>query len=365
MIPIFNLSRQYKRIKNELNSAFTQTSAIGQFTLGQHVLRFEQEFAKYIGVTHGVGLASGTDALTLGLTALGVGKGDEVILPANSYPSAFGVAESGATIKLVDVKDDGTMDPRRLATAITRHTRAVVPVHLYGTPADLGSINRVLRGKNIFLIEDAAQAHGTRIGSKYAGAIGDIAVFSFYPSKNLGALGDGGMVVTRNKKIADHLKQLRMYGETGRYRSVEISGVSRLDELHAALLRVKLKHLYSWVQRRRYIANLYTAGLQGIGDLRIVTASPLSSFHLFVIRTGKRDQLQTYLMNRGICTAIHYPTPIHLVPSFKSLGYKKGDFPVSEALSKEILSIPLFPELTDIEVNKVIRTIQHFYKKRI
>lgn len=357
MIPIFDLTRQYRSIAVKLNAGFTQTAKDGQFILGKNVSLFEKEFAKYVGVAHAVGLASGTDALSLGLKALGIGSGDEVILPANSYPSAFGVALSGATIRLIDVKDDGTMDPAKLSAAINARTRAVIPVHLYGNPADVVSIQKIIRNKKIFLVEDAAQAHGTR----GAGAIGDIGCFSFYPSKNLGAMGDAGMVVTNKKDIAARLKRLRMYGETKRYESVEISGVSRLDELHAAILRVKLPYLARWVARRRDIAKKYIHALSGTGDLRFVTSAG-SSHHLFVIRTKYRDKLQTFLARHAIGTGIHYPIPIHLVRSFRSLGYHKGDFPVSEALSREIVSIPIYPELTDQEVSTVIGTIQNFFR---
>jgi dTDP-4-amino-4,6-dideoxygalactose transaminase len=356
MIPVFDLKRQYNTIKKELNTAFTQTAKNGSFILGKNVSQFEKEFAGYVGAPHAVGLGSGTDALTLGLKSLGVGVGDEVILPANSYPSAFGVALSGATIRLVDVKDDGTMNPAKLHGAITRRTRALIAVHLYGNPADVVSIQKIIRNKKIFLVEDAAQAHGT----KGAGAVGDIGCFSFYPSKNLGALGDAGMVVTKSSRISERLKKLRMYGERVRYASAEVSGTSRLDELQAAFLRVKLKHLNRWVVRRREIAKRYIKGLTKTGDLRFVT-SPGSSHHLFVIRTKYRDELQQYLTRKKIGTAIHYPIPIHLVRSFRSLGYHTGDFPVSEALSREMLSIPMFPELTDHEVFQVMRAIKTFF----
>lgn len=355
MIPIFNLTRQYKSIKKELNTAFTQTNVDGQFILGKNVSLFEQEFARFIRVPYAVGVASGTDALMLGLTALDIKNGDEVILPANSYPTAFGVARSGAKIRLVDVSEDGCMDPEKIHSALTKKTRAVIPVHLYGNAADTKAIKKQLH-KNILLVEDAAQAHGTY----GAGTTGDISCFSFYPSKNLGALGDGGMVTTKIKKIADRLKRLRMYGETKRYESTEISGVSRLDELQAAFLRVKMHHLPAWIARRRAIANMYRKSLTNVGDIRFV-ANPKSSYHLFVIRTKFRNRLQSYLTARGIGTTIHYPTCIHLVKSFAHLGYRKGDFPVSEALAREILSIPMYPELTDAEIETVSSTIQKFF----
>lgn len=358
MIPIFDLTREYKIIAAELALAFTRTAKNGVFILGQNVSLFEKEFARYAHTSYAVGLASGTDALTLGLKALGIGNGDEVILPANSYPTAFGVAQSGARIRLVDVKDDGTMDPVSLAAAITRRTRAVVPVHLYGNPADVGSIQKIIGPKKIVLVEDAAQAHG--ISS--AGSRGNIGCFSFYPTKNLGALGDAGMIVTNKKDVASRIMRLRMYGEIQRYESVEVAGVSRLDELQAALLRVKLRHLTDWVARRREIAKQYCKELKGIGDIQFVTDNPRSCYHLFVICTKRRDALQKYLTANGIGNAIHYPTPIHLVRAFRDLGYKHGDFPVSEALSREVLSLPMFPLLTDGEVHRVIRTIKKYFR---
>ncbi|MCX6791716.1 MAG: DegT/DnrJ/EryC1/StrS family aminotransferase [Candidatus Gottesmanbacteria bacterium] len=358
MIPIFDLTREYKTINKELNTAFTQTAKSGSFILGQNVSLFEKEFGHFVHTSYAVGLASGTDALTLGLRALGVGNGDEVILPANSYPTAFGVAQSGARIRLVDVKSDGTMNPVSLAHVITRRTRAVVPVHLYGNPADIVSIQKIIGLTKIVLVEDAAQAHGT----PSAGSMGDIGCFSFYPTKNLGALGDAGMVVTNRKDVAERLKRLRMYGETKRYESVEVSGVSRLDELQAALLRVKLRHLAEWVASRREIAKQYIEELRGVGDIQFVTDNPKSCYHLFVIRTKRRYALRAYLTARGIGTAIHYPAPIHLVRAFRDLGYKHGDFPVSEALSQEILSIPMFPSLTNGEILRVVRTIKKYFQ---
>lgn len=357
MIPVFDLKRQYKTLRKELNTVFTRTASNGQFILGQNVTLFEREFAEFTGVRYAVGVGSGTDALSLGLKALGVGKNDEVVLPANSYPSAFGVALSGATIRLVDVGADGCMDPEKITGALTRKTRAVIPVHLYGNPAETDKMKKSL-DKNIFLVEDAAQAHGT----PRAGRTGDIGCFSFYPSKNLGALGDAGMVVTNSNAVRERIRLLRMYGEKKRYESTTVSGVSRMDELQAAILRVKLSHLKSWVSRRREIAKIYVDSLTGTGDIRFVS-SPGSSYHLFVIRTTYRNKLQKYLAKNGVGTAIHYPLPIHLVPSFRTLGYHSGDFPVSEALSREVLSIPIFPELTDGEVGRVIQTIKKFFPR--
>lgn len=372
MIPIFNLGRQYESIKAEINSALLSVVRKGYFTLGQEVVKFEKKFAKFIGAKYAIGVASGTDALTLSLRALGVTAQDEVIVPANSYPSAFGLSQASPKLRLVDVDNSGNMDPEKLAGAITKNTKAVVPVHLYGNPANITVVLSALKsnkyGKQISIIEDCAQAHGATIGGKKVGSFGVIGCFSFYPTKNLGAYGDGGMLVTNNKHIASNLRALRMYGETSRYHSTMISGVSRLDELQAAVLSVKLKYLASWNAKRRKIAEIYRRELTGTGDLLFVppyigkNAITESANHLFVIRTKKRDELMSYLAKKGIQTAIHYPAPIHLAKSFRFLGYKKSDFPFSEALSNEVISLPLFPELTDGEQRAVIMQIQKFFK---
>jgi dTDP-4-amino-4,6-dideoxygalactose transaminase len=366
-IPFFDLTDLHKSIQKELDRAIRKVIDRGNFILGEEVVAFEKEFARYVGVPYAVGVACGTDALTLSLRAHGIGAGDEVIVPANAYPTAFGVAQSGATIRLIDVNEDGSIDPDILRRVLTRKTRAVVAVHLYGAPANLPAISKILRAythHRPILIEDAAQAHGAAIGNKKVGSIGDIGCFSFYPSKNLGALGDGGMVVTKNKTIAKTLRQLRMYGEASRYHSRFVSGTSRLDELQAALLRVKLRHLDWWVQKRRKVAARYIKGLDDVGDITIVTKNlSESAFHLFVIRTKRRDQLITFLSDRGIGTGVHYPTPVHTQYAFRHLRYKKGDFPISEALSRQTLSLPIYPHLTDKEIETVIGSIKSFYRQ--
>lgn len=369
MIPIFELKKQYKHIKKEIDAAILRVVSGGTFILGPEVIAFEDEFSRFVGSYHAIGVASGTDALTLAVRAHGLGLGDEIILPANSYPSAFGVAVTGVTIKFVDVGSDGTIDTIKLEKIVTKRTKAVVVVHLYGNPANVERIQNILNRKQskAVLIEDCAQAHGAVIkdGSswKHVGTYGKTSCFSFYPSKNLGAYGDGGMIVTDSSVISKRVKQLRMYGETSRYHSEEVSGVSRLDELHAAILRVKLTFLNEWVNRRREIAELYTEGLHGVGDIQFVSPrdETKSAYHLFVIRTNRRDDLMKYLLDHGVGCAIHYPVPIHLTPSFASLGYKKGDFPVSESMAREVLSLPIYPELTDSEVATVITTVKKFY----
>jgi dTDP-4-amino-4,6-dideoxygalactose transaminase len=395
-IPIFTLARQYRSIKKEIDTALRQVLTDSVFILGKNVAAFEKEFASYIGVPHAAGVASGTDALLITLRALDIGRGDEVIVPANAYPTAFPTAMSGATVKLVDCGEDGNINPNLVEQTITKKTRAIIPVHLYGNPADLAEIRTaILNKRSIAVIEDAAQAHGTEVGTrdrgqetgdkrqgrviqntkyeirntKLAGSVGDVGCFSFYPTKNLGAYGDGGMVVSKNKKFIDRIRRLRMYGEEERYRSTEVSGVSRLDELQAAILRVKLRHLVEWNRRRRTIASEYMRRLHGIGDIRFVNNESengnqefRSCFHLFVIRTKYRDRLKTYLTKQGIGSGIHYPVPVHLTDAFRNLKYKVGDFPIAEQQAREILSLPMYPELTYSEAETVASAIRRFFR---
>lgn len=326
------------------------------FILGENVTKFEKEFAQYLGITYAVGVGSGTDALTLSIRALGLGPHDEVLVPANSYPTVFGIAQSGVSLRLVDCGWDGNISTFDLPKRITKRTKAIIAVHLYGNPADIVRVKRIA-GADISIIEDCAQAHGACIGKKKVGTFGDIACFSFYPTKNLGAYGDGGMVVTKNARLANRVRMLRMYGERERYKSMEISGVSRLDELQATILRVKLRHLDNWNKKRKELANYYEKGLKGIS---LIKGGRASCHHLFVIRSKKRDALQNYLAKNGIGTSIHYPIPIHLTPAFRFLGYRRGDFPVAEALSHEVLSLPFFPEMTRKEVDMVVMQLLRY-----
>jgi dTDP-4-amino-4,6-dideoxygalactose transaminase len=369
MIPIFNLTRQYGNIKSEIDRAIARVLQKGMFTLGAEVKLFENDFADYLGIWHAVGVGSGTDALTLTIKALDIQPGEEVIIPANSYPTVFGIALTHVKIKLVDCDENGNISLTDLEKKVTQKTKAIVAVHLYGNPADILGIRIILKNKksSAFIIEDCAQAHGAMLkngGWKKVGRLGDIAIYSFYPSKNLGAYGDGGMIVTDRSNVDKKLRALRMYGETSRYTSEMVSGVSRLDELQAAILTVKLQYLDRWNKDRAELAAFYTSVLTGVGDLKIVRETiGKSAHHLFVIRTSQRNELQKYLTDHEIGCAIHYPVPIHLTKSFQYLGYKKGDFPMAELLSDEVLSIPLFPELTHSEAELVVDTIKEFYKK--
>jgi len=369
MIPFFSLNRQNKVLEKELEGAIKETLHKGVFILGEKVGQFEETFAKYLGISYGVGVASGTDALSLALLAIGVGPGDKVVIPANAYPIAFAVTSIGAIPRLVDI-DAATynMDPAKLPSAICAKTKAIIAVHLYGQPADMKKIMETGRKYRLPVIEDCAQAHGATLSGRKVGSIGDLGCFSFYPTKNLGGFGDGGMVVSNDKKLADKVRLLRMYGERKRYDSILLGRNSRLDELQAAILLVKLKYLDKWNERRREIAGKYLSYLgdpsTSLGTSLRLPAEKADSkhvYHLFVVRAKKRDELKEYLLKKGIQTAIHYPIPIHLAPSFSSLGYKKGDFPESEKASEEILSLPMFPELSYGEVERIVEEIGKFY----
>lgn len=378
MIPFFTLERQNKILKKELDKTISDVIAQGVFILGAKVSELEKAFAKYLGVKYAVGVASGTDALLLSLLAVGVGRGDEVIVPANAYPTAFAIAAAGTVPRLVDI-DPRTynLDPAEIPKAISKKTRAIIVVHLYGQPADMEAVMEIGRKYKIPVVEDCAQAHGAEIKMavsskslkslkilkwKKVGTIGDLGCFSFYPTKNLGCFGDGGMIVTNNPEIYEKVKLLRMYGEKGRYNSVLLGRNSRLDELQAAILLVKLKYLDKWNERRREIAKLYFAKANNFHiQLPYEVSCGKHVYHLFVVRTKERDELKVYLEKKGIQTAIHYPKPIHFQPSFKFLDYKKGDFPKVEKACGEILSLPMYPELTNREAETVVANIAQFF----
>lgn len=359
-VPFLDLTRQYQSIKDEIGAAVSEVFSSGWFILGPKVEEFEETFAGYIGVKHAIGVASGTEALQLALMALGIGTGDEVILPANSYPSVFAITAVGAIPKLVDINlATFNIDPNLIEAAASPKTKAIIPVHLYGQPADISEIVEIAKKHKLFVIEDCAQAHGAKFQGQMVGTFGNIGCFSFYPTKNLGAYGDGGMIVTNSYELAEKLRKLRMYGEKARYQST-LQGInSRLDELQAAILLVKLRHLDNWNRQRREQANLYKELLKNTDlILPIESDNIFHVFHLFVIRSKERDQLRELLKENEVGTTIHYPTPIHLVPSFVSLGYKRGDFRISEQASEEVLSLPLYPELMQEELAKVVEVIK-------
>lgn len=363
-IPAIDLSRQTQAIRAELDDAIARVLINGSFILGDEVAAFEDEFAKYCGVAYAVGVASGTDALQLALMACGIGAGDEVIAPSHTAVATIAAIEmTGAKPVLVDIElTRFDLDPAAVSAAITDQTRCIIPVHLYGCPADLNPILKIARAKKIFVLEDCSQAHGASHRGRKVGGWGDIAAFSFYPTKNLGALGDGGMVIMNDPQLAEKVRLLRQYGWKERYVS-HVKGMnSRLDELHAAILRIKLRHLDKWNARRRELANLY---------FDLLSASPLilpsqpqdgeHVFHQFVIRHSRRNEVQAHLRAHGIHTLIHYPVPVHLQPAYANLNPMDGTLSKSERAAHEVLSLPMFPELTEEEVRRVSRGIVEFF----
>jgi dTDP-4-amino-4,6-dideoxygalactose transaminase len=362
-IPFGDLKLQYGALKIELDNAIQQVLSDGWFILGKNVSAFEQEFAAFCGAAFGIGVGNGTDALELALKACGIGPGDEVITVPNSATfTALAITATGATPRFADV--DATsfnMDPKVLEQAITPRTRAILPVHLYGQPADMDPILAIARAHNLKVIEDAAQAHGAAYAGRKTGSLSDAGCFSFYPSKNLGAFGDGGMVVTNDPELADTVRMLRNGGQRTRY-DHQILGVnSRLDEMQAALLRLKLSYLEKWNERRRHMAALYTAML---GDCAVELPQEMPRtkhvYHLYVIRCTSRDALKEHLGRSGIETIVHYPTPIHLQQAYRGLGLGPGAFPVAERCANEVLSLPIYPELTDTKVRQVATAIAQF-----
>jgi dTDP-4-amino-4,6-dideoxygalactose transaminase len=361
LIPFGDLKLQYQALKVELDGAIQSVLDKGWFILGESVAAFEREFAAYCGVGHAVGVANGTDALQLALTALGVGPGDEVITAPNSATfTALAISASGATPRFVDIDPETyNLDPTKLEAAIGPRTRAVMPVHLFGQPADMDAILAIARRHNLLVVEDAAQAHGAMYRGRRVGTLGDAGCFSFYPSKNLGAFGDGGMVTTDQPDVAERLRMLRNGGQKSRYNH-ELLGInSRLDEMQAAILRVKLAYLEKWNARRRHIADLYTALL---GDSQVETPLEMAQvqhvYHLYVVRCQGREALQQHLKASGVETAIHYPTPIHRQAAYRWLNLGPGSFPVSERYAQQVLSLPIYPELTDTKVREIAAHIR-------
>lgn len=365
LIPFLDLKNQYKQIKKEIDVCIENVLEGGSYILGTEVKGFEEDFKNYIGVKYSFGVASGTDALTLSLKSLDLKDGDEVIMPANVYPTAFGVALSGVKIILCDVDPDTlNISAKSFENSITKNTKVVIVVHLYGNPVDLGSILRVARKYKIKVIEDCAQAMGAEYKGKKVGSFGDLAAFSFYPTKNLGAYGDSGMVVTNNKKYAEKLSILRMYGEVDRYNSILIGHNSRLDELQAAILRVKLKYLDSWNKNRRILSEYYIELLKDCENINFIkeTKNANSVFHLFVILVKNRSELRRYLDMRGIQTAVHYPVNIYNQQSFKNLKKVDKDFLQAAKAVNSILSLPIYPELTKDKIKYICNEIKMFYK---
>ncbi len=362
-IPVVDLKKQYESIRTELDDAIARVLAKGSFILGAEVAAFEEEFAEYCEVPHAVGVASGTEALQLALLACGLGKNDEALTAAHTAVATVSAIEAtGARPVLVDIDPARyALDPNLLEKSITPRTRAIVPVHLYGCPVDMDPVLKFAREKNLFVVEDCSQAHGALYEGRKVGSLGDIAAFSFYPTKNLGAFGDGGAVVTKNVELAEKVRLLRQYGWKEHYIS-SVKGInSRLDELQAAILRAKLRHLDDWNIRRRQLADLYFELLAGT-ELSLPSQPENSRhvFHQFVIRHPRRDALKAYLKEQGIHSLIHYPVPIHLQPAYAEFGFSAGSLPNAERASREVLSLPLYPELTEEKVKRVCQNVIDF-----
>jgi len=361
LIPFLDLKAVQLSQREELIQAFARVLDSGWYIMGQELTGFEAEYARYCEAEHCIGVANGLDALTLTLKALDIGPGDEVIVPANTYIATWlAVTHVGATP--VPVEPDPhtyNLDPARIAAAITPRTRAVMPVHLYGQPADMAPILAVARQHGLKVVEDGAQSHGASYRGQRLGAHGDAVAWSFYPGKNLGALGDGGAVTTNDPALADRLKVLRNYGSRVKYHN-EVAGYnSRLDELQAALLRVKLPRLDEQNAHRARLASLYLTGLSTTGLVLPHVPEGLSPvWHLFVVRHPDRDALARRLAEEGIGTVIHYPVAPHLQPAYASLGLREGTLPISEALHREVLSLPMGPAMTDDQARQVINALQ-------
>ena len=360
-VPFVDLKASYTELKTEIDEAIKRVLESGWYILGEEVETFESEYANYCEAKYCVGVANGLDALHLALLALGVGEGDEVIVPSNTYIATWlAVSQCGATPVPVEPNElTYNIDPERIEAAITEHTKVILPVHLYGQPADMDPILTIARKYGLKVLEDGAQAHGARYKGKRLGAHGDVVAWSFYPGKNLGAYGDGGAITTDNPEIADRISVLRNYGSRVKYIN-EVRGFnSRLDTLQAAILRVKLKHLDKANQARQSIATLYLNHIPS-SNLTIPSvpewAEPV--WHLFVVRSKHREQFQHQLNQVGINTLIHYPIPPHLQSAYAHLGFEKGSFPIAEKIHDEVLSLPMWPLMSKLEIQQVIDAVK-------
>jgi dTDP-4-amino-4,6-dideoxygalactose transaminase len=364
-IPFVDLAAQYATIEDNVKEVIANVLHRTDFILGQDVELFEEEFAAFCQTPYAVGVDSGTSALELALRAYNIGPGDEVITTANTFiATVLAISYTGATPVLVDIDPQTyTLDPTLLEGVITPRTKAIMPVHLYGNPADMDSIMDIARRHGLVVIEDACQAHGARYKGRRVGSLGHAAAFSFYPAKNLGAYGDGGIVVTNDRQVADNLRMLRNYGQGEKYHHLVRGYNRRLDTLQAAILRVKLPHLDVWNHARRQHAKRYRQLLAGDHSEVICPMDATygeSVYHLCVIRVDERDQLKAHLDTRDVATGIHYPIPVHLQPAYQELGYKRGAFPITERYAGQILSLPMYPELTLDAIKYVTGAINEF-----
>ena len=365
MILFNSFHYQNNQIREEVLKAMAETFDSGWYILGERLKKFETDFSLYSQVDHTIGVGNGLDAIRISLKALGIGKGDEVIVPANTYiATVLAVTDIGATPIFVEPTIDSfNIDPTKIEEKITKNTKAILPVHLYGLPCEMDEIMTIAKKHNLFVVEDNAQAVGAEYKNKKTGSFGIINATSFYPTKNLGALGDGGAITTNDKILAEKILLLRNYGSTKKYHN-EIEGYnSRLDELQAAVLSIKLSFLDQWNAERIQLANNYINGLQGISEVILPTFKNYNkhTFHLFVIRTKRREELAAYLLNSGIQTAIHYPIPPYRQVAYKALNIQSKDFTITESLAADCLSLPMYPGLSEIEQTKITESIKRFY----
>lgn len=348
-IPLVDLKAQYRGIKSEINDAIERVLERADFILGEELHLFESEFAYFCGTKYAIGCGSGTDALHLACRALGIGAGDEVIMPAFTFvATALGITLSGAKPVLVDVDpESGLLDVNRIEPAITSKTRAIIPVHLYGQCVPMAPLVELAKRHGLYVIEDAAQAHGAEYRGKRVGSLGDIGCFSFYPGKNLGAYGDGGMITTDDDEVARKLQLLRNWGSRKKYHHEEPGLNSRLDTIQAAILRVKLRYLEKWNAARRHLASEYVSALKEVAEIQLTQNPGDSVFHLFVIRLNKRDAVLKSLHEAGIQAGIHYPFAVHELNAYKWLDYAPGTFSVAESWARQCLSLPIYAEMPE------------------
>ncbi|HUB68166.1 MAG TPA: DegT/DnrJ/EryC1/StrS family aminotransferase [Candidatus Methylacidiphilales bacterium] len=366
-VPFVDLKAAYYSQKEEIDQAVAGVLERTDFILGESVAAFEKEFAAFCEAPRAVGVGSGLEAIKLGLRACGIGPGDEVICPAHTFiATLFGISGVGARPRLVDADDEScNINPELIEAAITPRTKAILPVHLYGRPAEMEKIMEIARRHGLLVGEDAAQAHGARYRGRRVGGFGRFAAFSLYPAKNLGAYGDGGLLVTGDAALADKVSALRNYGSAAKYHHIEMGENSRLDTLQAVICRVKLKRLDETNRLRQLAADLYREKLSDIEGL-CLPAQPKNSdhvYHLFVVRTARRDKLVAHLQKNDIGCVVHYPIPCHLQPCYKDLGYAEGDFPVTERICREVLSLPLYPEISKPQVEAVAGVVRDFFLK--
>ena len=364
LVKYINFPLQYKKIKTELLKTIENVFESGNFILGSEVEKFEKNFAKYCETKYALGVGNGTSALFLAMKSLGIGNGDEVITASNSFLATAGaIATTGAKPVFVDADDDYNINPNLIEDAITKKTKAILPVHLTGRPASLDKILEIADKNKIYLIEDAAQAIGAKYNGKKVGSFGIAGCFSLHPLKNLNAYGDGGVITVKDKQLYENLKKMRNHGLKNRDECDFFAFNSRLDELQASILNVKMRYLDKWTKKKREIANFYQKKLSDIVKVPFDKSNEYAVYHTFIIQADKRDKLQKFLMQKGIETKIHYPVPIHLQKAVQNLGYKKGDFPKAEKQAEKILSLPIYPELKEEQLELVVKEIKNFYFK--